>query len=71
MNQKAIIIIFKKVSFGKSIKNYGRKLNYLLLDLLKACQSVVIKNITFSAFSFITAALQDVLDKNRDQNNTS
>ena len=41
------------------------------MDLFKACQSVLIENIRFSAFGFITTALHGVLDKDRDQNNTS
>ena len=41
------------------------------MDLLKACQSVLIENIRFSAFAFITTAFHDVLDKDRDQNSTS
>ena len=46
------------------VKNY-----YLLLDFLKACQSVLIRNIGFFTFSFITTTLHDVLNKKRYQNN--
>ena len=39
------------------------KTYYLLLDYIQAFQSVLIKNIRFLTFSFITTTLQDVLDK--------
>ena len=66
--------------FQTFVKTY-----YLLLDFFKACQSDLIKNIKpwicnsitstlenmiFLAFSFITATIHDVLDKNKYQQNT-
>ena len=44
---------------------------YLLLNLLKAYQFVLIENIRFLRFSFITSTLRDVLYKNRYQHNIS
>ena len=47
--------------------------NYSLLDCLKACQSIFLRSmkIRLLTFSFITAILHDVLNKNKDQQNTS
>ena len=51
--------------FQRLIKTY-----YLLLAFLKTCQSVLIRNIRFLAFSFITTTVDDV-HKNRYQHNIS
>ena len=47
------------------------KIYYLLLDFLKAEQSVLIIKIFFLTFRFITTTLLDVLDKNRYPHSTS
>ena len=52
--------------FQNLVKTY-----YLLLDYLKARQSVLIRKTRFLTLSFITTTLSDVLDKNRYQHKTS
>ena len=51
--------------FGRLSKAY-----YLLLDVLKACQSVLIGKVRSLTFISITTTLLDVLGKNRYQYNT-
>lgn len=51
-------------SFQRLVKNYN-----LLLHFLKAWQSLLIRNIKFLTFSFVTNTLHDVLDKAGYQNN--
>ena len=46
--------------FQRLVKTY-----YLLLDFLKASQNILIRNIRFLTFSFITTTLLDVLDKRK------
>ena len=46
--------------FQRLVKTY-----YLLLDFLKAAQNILIRNIRFLTFSFITTTLLDVLDKRK------
>ena len=43
--------------------------NYLLLNCLETCQTVLIWNIRVLTFSFITTTLHDVLNKKRYQQN--
>ena len=52
--------------FQRLVKTY-----FLLLDLLKACQIVLVEKIRFLTFSFRNTTLHDVLIKNRYQHNTS
>ena len=40
-----------------------------LLDYSKACQIILIRNMRFLTFSFMTTTLHDVLKKNRYQHN--
>ena len=46
--------------FQRLVKTY-----YLLLDFLKASQNILIRNIRFLTFSFITTTLLNVLDKRK------
>ena len=52
--------------FSKTCQNL-----LLLLDFFKACESILIRNIRFLTISFITTTLNDILNKNRCQHNTS
>ena len=59
MKHAAVILYPCHVTLQILVKTY-----YLLLDFLKACQSVLIRKKRFLTFSFITTTLLDILDKN-------
>ena len=68
LNNKTCCCDFASLKLSHYIQRLVKNYN-LLLYFLKAWQSLLIRNIKFLTFSFVTKTLHDVLDKVRYQNN--